>query len=168
MVSARVLFHGTHGLCVNSGTRLRDQERAPIAADLKRSVTEKAKVDELTFALSADVAESHRQVTIHPDDWHYLGCQVVPGGDVFVNTVGTFGIASASCYWSRVAGAIGRLLQYLSGHGHVMARLSQMTICWNAAGLGIGQDSYSSSCCVLWLAFRYPGTKLAGERRLSG
>ena len=33
-----------------------------------------------------------------------------------MNTVGTFGIASASYYWSRVAGAIGRLLQCLSGH----------------------------------------------------
>ena len=33
-----------------------------------------------------------------------------------MNTQGTFGIASASYYWSRVAGAIGRLLQYLSGH----------------------------------------------------
>ena len=115
-VSASVLFDGTHGLCVNSRTRLRDQERAPIAADLKRSTREKTKVDELTFALSADVTEAHRQVPIHPDGWHYLGCQVIPGGDVFVNTVGTFGIASASYYWSRVAGAIGRLLQYLSGH----------------------------------------------------
>ena len=100
---------------MNTRTRLRDQERAPIAADLKRSMREKAKVDELTFALSA-VTEAHRQEPVHPDDWHYLGCQVIPGGDVFVNTVGTFGIASASCYWSRVAGAIGRLLKYLSGH----------------------------------------------------
>ena len=90
-VSARVLFDGTHGLCVNTKTRLRDQERAPIT-------------------------EAHRQVPIHPDDWHFLGCQVKPGGDVFVNTVGTFGVASASYYWSRVAGSIGRLLQYLSGH----------------------------------------------------
>ena len=101
---------------MNTRTRLRDQERAPIAADLKRSMREKAKVDELTFALSADLTEAHCQVPIHPDDWHYLGCQVIPRGDVFVNTVGTFGIASASYYWSRVAGAIGRLLQYLSGH----------------------------------------------------
>ena len=115
-VSARVLFDGTHGLCVNTKTRLRDQERAPIAADLKRSMREKAKVGELTFALSADVTEAHRQVPIHPDDWHFLGCQVKPGGDVFVNTVGTFGVASASYYWSRVVGSIGRLLQYLSGH----------------------------------------------------
>ena len=52
-VSARVLFDGTHGLCVNTKTRLRDQERAPIAADLKRSMREKAEVGELTFALSA-------------------------------------------------------------------------------------------------------------------
>ena len=35
-VTARVLFDGTHGLCVNSRPRLRDQERAPIAADLMR------------------------------------------------------------------------------------------------------------------------------------
>ena len=101
---------------MDSRTRLRDQERAPIAADLKRSMREKAKVDELTFALSADVTEAHRQVPVHPDDWHYLGYQVIPGGDVFIDTVGTFGIASASHSWSRVAGAIGRLLQYLSGH----------------------------------------------------
>ena len=115
-VTARVLFDGTHGLCVNSKTRLRDQERAPIAADLKRSIREKSRVGEPTFALSADVTEAHRQVPIHPDDWHLLGCQVSPGADVFVNTVGTFGIASASYYWSRVAAAVGRILQYLSGH----------------------------------------------------
>ena len=95
-ITARVLFDGTHGLSVNSRTRIRDQEWAPIAADLKRTMREKAKVDELTFALSADVTEAHRQVPIHPDDWHLLGCQVIHGGDVFVNTVGTFGVASES------------------------------------------------------------------------
>ena len=109
----RVLFDGTHGINVNSRIRLRHQERAPIAADLKRTMREKAKLDELTFALTADVTEAHRQVPIHPDDWHYLGCQVVPGGEVFINTVGTFGIASPSCYWSRVAAAVGRLARYL-------------------------------------------------------
>ena len=41
--TARVLFDGTHGLCVDSRMRLRDQERAPIAADLKRAMREKAK-----------------------------------------------------------------------------------------------------------------------------
>ena len=115
-ITARVSFDGTRGLCVNSRTRLRDQERAPIAADLRRAMREKAKIDELTFALTADITEAHRQVPIHPDNWHLLGCQVVPGGEEFVNTVGTFGIASASYYWSRVASAVGRLLQYLTGY----------------------------------------------------
>ena len=44
------------------------------------------------------------------------GGQVVPGGSVFINTVGTFGVASASHYWSRVASAIGRVAQYLAGN----------------------------------------------------
>ena len=41
-VSARVLFDGTNGIAVNSRTRIRDQERAAIAADLKSSPREEA------------------------------------------------------------------------------------------------------------------------------
>ena len=33
-----------------------------------------------------------------------------------MNKVGTFGVASASYYWSRVAAAVGRLFQYIVGH----------------------------------------------------
>ena len=106
-VSARVLFDWT--------ISQPDQERAPIASDLKRALREKAKLGELTFALGADISEAHRQVPIHPEDWHYLRCQVNEGSDVFIHTVGTFGISSASYYWSRVAGSIGRLSQYLAG-----------------------------------------------------
>ena len=69
---------------------------------------ETSKSNEATFALTADVTEAHRQVPISLQDWLLLGCQVQPGGDVFVNTVGTFGVASASYYWSRVASAVKR------------------------------------------------------------
>ena len=65
-ISARVLFDGTNGLQVNTRTRLRDQERSPIAADLKRAMREKATLGVRTFALTADVKEAHRQVPIHP------------------------------------------------------------------------------------------------------
>ena len=95
-ISARVLFDGTNGLQVNTRTRLRDQERSPIVADLKRAVREKATLGVRTFALTADVKEAHRQVPIHPRDWHLLGCRVEAGTDVYINTVGTFGVASAS------------------------------------------------------------------------
>ena len=74
---------------------------------------EKAKTGEVTFGLTADVKEAHRQVPIHPDDWYLLGCQLERGGEENVNTVGTFGVSSASYYWSRVSAAVGRLTQYL-------------------------------------------------------
>ena len=92
-VTTRILFDGTHGIDVNTRIRIRDQERAPIAADVKRALGEKAKQDEPTFALTADIAEAHRQVPIDARDWHYLGCQVTPGSDVYVHIVGTFGVA---------------------------------------------------------------------------
>ena len=37
-------------------------------------------------------------------------------GPVYINTVGTLGISSASYYWNRISGAIGRLTQHLAGH----------------------------------------------------
>ena len=108
-VTARVLHDGTNGLSVNTRTRLRDQERSPISLDIKRAMREKSSRGLSTFALTADVKEAHRQIPIDPRDWHLLGCQVERGADVFVNTVGTFGITSASYYWSRVSSAVGRL-----------------------------------------------------------
>ena len=55
--TARVLFDGTHGLEVNTRTRIRDQERAPISADLKRSMRAKAAKGDATFAVTADISE---------------------------------------------------------------------------------------------------------------
>ena len=107
---------GTHVINVNRRTRVRDQERGPIAADVKRFLREKARTRLPSFALTADVTVAHRQVSIDPQDWHFLGTQIYPGGLVYVNKVGTFGIASASYWWSRVAEAIGRITQYIAGH----------------------------------------------------
>ena len=100
---------------MNTITRIRDQERGPIAGDLKRVMREKSRVGVPTFAFTADVSETHRQIPIAERDWHLLGCQVVPGGSVFIDTVGTFGVASASYFWSLVASVVGRLAQYLAG-----------------------------------------------------
>ena len=44
-VTDRVQFDGTHGLCVNSRTRLGVQERVPIA--VKRAVRERAQADRI-------------------------------------------------------------------------------------------------------------------------
>ena len=83
--SARVLFDGSNGVVVNRRTRIKDQERAPVAADLKRVIREKGRLDEKTFALTANVAEAHRQILIHPRDWDLLGCQIEVGSIVYTN-----------------------------------------------------------------------------------
>ena len=92
----------------------------------KRALREKSRLGELTSALSADVSEAHRQVPAHPQDWHYLGCQVDRGSDVFIHIVGTFGVSSASYHCSRVAGSNGRLAQ----------RWLQMIFCWSVEDHG--------------------------------
>ena len=113
VISARVVFDGTNGSYVNSSTHLRDQERSPVAGDIKRFMREKARVGEPTFRLTAVIKEAHRHIPIHPSDWHMLQSQLEPEGEVFMNTVGTFGICSASYWWSRVSTAMGRLYQYI-------------------------------------------------------
>ena len=57
-ITARVLHDGTNGISVNRRTRVRDQERFPTAADVKRIMREKAAIGEQSFALTADVKEA--------------------------------------------------------------------------------------------------------------
>ena len=113
--TARVLFDGTRSVPINSRIRLRDQERSPIAADLKRALRERSARKEPSMAITADIKEAHRPVPISPQDWAMLGCQLEKGGPVYIHTVGTFGVASASYLWSRPAGALNRLAQYVVG-----------------------------------------------------
>ena len=132
-MTARILFDGTHRIDVNARIRIRDSERAPIAADVKRREVKPLKLRR--FALTADISEAHRQV-IDPRDWHFLGCQVTAGSDVYVHTVGTFGIASASYYSSKVYMAVGRPRTVLG--------LAQSTATWTP-----GQTSARGVLCSL-------------------
>ena len=51
------------------------------------------------------MSEAHRQVLIAEDDGHCLGCQVSQGDLVYVHTVETFGVASASYFpWADLRG----------------------------------------------------------------
>ena len=59
--------------------------------------------------------EAHRQIPVARRDWRLLACCARPATFVYVNKVGTFGISSASCYWSRIGSGIGRLVQCVVG-----------------------------------------------------
>ena len=150
---------GTNGLQVNTRTRLRDQERSPIAADLKRAMREKATLGVRRFALTAEVKEAHRQVPIHPRDWHFLGCRVEAGADVYINTVGTFGVASTSCYWSRVSSALGRLSQYLAA---ASAHTWHMVV---ADDYHLEENTIASRCSLSFSSATRLGYHSLGTRR---
>eukprot|EP00435_Cladocopium_sp_Y103_P068191 s408_g31.t1 len=69
------------------------------------------------FALSADISSAHRLVKIRKCDWPLLGCKVrTEDKTVWLNTVGTFGVSSASYWWSRLFSGIGRLNAYILNH----------------------------------------------------
>ena len=64
------------------------------------------------FALTGDVAAAHRLVLIRKSDWALLACRAENpiALSVFVNRVGAFGISSASLWWSRLFGIVGRVV----------------------------------------------------------
>ena len=110
-VSARVLFDGTHGITVNTRTRIRDQERGPIPADLKRIMREKSRVGVSTFALTADVSEATQTNSSRGTG---LASPPVSSGSWW------FSLHKHSGYvWRRVSillPAVGRVAQYLGGN----------------------------------------------------
>ena len=112
-VSARVVYDATHGVRVNSLIRMRDQDRAPTAPDLKTALREQHEGGGRSFGITSDVSEAHRLVLLDPRDYHFVGCQLNPRGDVLINKVMPFGLVPAAYRWSRVGGSVGRLIQYI-------------------------------------------------------
>ena len=98
---ARVLFDGTNGISLNSRTRIRDQERAPIDSDLKCSMRGKASRGLRTFAQTGSYFSSRLALVGLPCERRRHRIRE--------------GVASASYCGSRVASAVGIVAQYLSG-----------------------------------------------------
>ena len=109
-IVVRLLFHGTHGILVNGRIRVRDQDWTPAAPDIKRILREIDAAGQPAFALKIDV------VPIAEEDWDLLGCRSGEGKPVYINTTGTFGVASAGYWWGRLAGAMVRACHYFAGH----------------------------------------------------
>ncbi|CAL1155276.1 unnamed protein product [Cladocopium goreaui] len=111
--SFRVVHDGAHGIGVNGNIKVRDQIACPSAGDLRQvlQVLEKP-----TFVLTADIKRAHRLVKIKPEDWGLQACRTDESSSfVWLNTVGTFGVASAAVHWSHLFSGIQRAVCYLTG-----------------------------------------------------
>jgi hypothetical protein len=96
---------------VNDRIRANQQEKttAPTINDWQHA----AAVDHFEgrpppLLLKADVSKAHRRIKIIRKHWRFITAKV--GDDIFINTVGTYGVASAQYYWGRLAALLLRLL----------------------------------------------------------
>ena len=67
------------------------------------------------FGFKVDVKDAHRLIIISPQDWHLLACRSEKTKEVYINMTGTFGVASAAYWWSRVAIATVRGEHHIPG-----------------------------------------------------
>ena len=60
--------------------------------------------------IKLDASKAHRRIKILPKDWRYMTAKTSRG--VWVNKVGTYGVASAQFHWGRLAALLLRLVYY--------------------------------------------------------
>ena len=111
----RVVHDGTHGVKVNPRIRVQDQAKSPTAGEIRTLMVERhgGTGGSRQFVLVGDVSKAHRRVKVRRQDWGWQACRLEEGR-VWVNCVGTYGIASAGYWWARLSSAVlVRLFYYL-------------------------------------------------------
>ena len=111
----RIIHDATHGTKINNRIKCRDKQRSPGAREKLYLLDYKGR-KQVVFSLVGDISKAHRRFLHHPSERGLLACRVNPKDDhIYINRVGTFGVASASYWWGRIAGAGLRLVHELLG-----------------------------------------------------
>ena len=112
----RIIHDATHGTKINNRIKCRDKQRSPGAREKLYLLDYYKRRRSVVFSLVGDISKAHRRFLHSPNERGLLACKVLNGDDfIFVNRVGTFGVASASYWWGRIAGAGIRLVHELLG-----------------------------------------------------
>ena len=128
----RAIHDGTHGTGVNSRITVQDQIVCPTAGDLKQAIRE---LENATFVFAADVKRAHRLVHVAQEDWGYQACRVSKHSKhVWLNCVGSFGVASAAYHWARLMSGVQRAVFHLLGQQKVFMLTYVDDILWLVSG----------------------------------
>ena len=160
--SCRILHDGTHGVKVNPRIRVRDQIRMPSVAEQKVILQEVADTQLSRFALKGDVSKAHRRVRVRRQDWGAQACALDVDQEVWVNTVGTFGLASAGYYWGRLVAAAGRLPFYFLRDSVFWQLVFADDFSWTAAGPQFDEDLLFTVFLMSCLGIPFSWEKFGG------
>ena len=106
----RVVDDGTHGIAVNTEIKQPNRMTFPqcddveVAAEALRRTGAKEK---MLFAF--DIKAAHRLIPVQKEDWALQSFRLEEKEELYVNMVGTFGVASAAFWWGRAAAVIFRV-----------------------------------------------------------
>jgi hypothetical protein len=119
----RFTHDGTHGVLLNHEIRPRDYAKNPVGTDARRlmEVVSKERLGRVVLSIVFDVSKAHRRILIDERDWGLMGCTCeetppqAPEDPFDFNRVGTYGMGSASYWWSRMGTLIVRAMHYILG-----------------------------------------------------
>ena len=114
----RVIHDGTHVVRVNQriSKNIKDALQHPGAAEAKRIQAYSRQRDKHYNGVRLDVKKAHRRILVSEDDWGFQATDLDNDGTVQLNTVGTFGIASAGLWWQRTFALLCRLTFHFLGN----------------------------------------------------
>ncbi len=163
MEDIRLVMDGTHGVTLNSRIKPRDRDRCPTAGDVKRLQREQAR-DLPAVGLAVDVREAHRLPPVHHEDWHHQACRSHHHSDIVMYKYCVFGFASSAYWWSRLGGAILRILLLLA------PREASLWLLLLADDLKVESTSRAPRPWVLWVIvmMRLLGVPLAWKKIQGG
>ena len=112
----RVIHDGSHEVRVNHRIKCQDKLRMPGGREKRYLLAQFEEERAVAFSMIGDFGKAHRRFKYRRDEQGFLGCVVTSDdGWVYVNKVGTFGVASTPYWWGRLSGSLVRLAHYLLG-----------------------------------------------------
>ena len=110
--TVRVLFDGTHSVQVNNEISLLDRLEFPSPSELAHVMEHsQSQGYGVVLSIAADIMKAHRRFLHAPEDHGLLGCKADSTSDtVWINRVGTFGVACAALHFGRLAGLLFRMV----------------------------------------------------------
>ena len=118
------------------------------------------------------MSKAHRRIKIRQEDWGYQACRLRPGR-IWLNKVGTYGMAPAAYHWARASGAIMvRLVLYLLGHAgpfeamlyvddflfmstdkHQVEHIGMVVFFLEALGVPFRWDKFRGGASLPWIGY---------------